>query len=890
MKILLFIVRLILSIRYKVKLSWVKHLKHDWPILLLPNHVALVDPRILISFLWKYLPVSPLASEKYYNKPILKQVMDLVWTVPIWEMEAWANPDEIKEIFEKIALALNGWKNILIYPSWQIYRQWYESIKGKQSVYNIVKLMPENTKVVWIRTRWLWWSIWSKAWDNWETSFFGIYLKCIWFAFANFIFLVPKRDVNIEIEDITNDINFYKNKCLNEFNWYLEKFYNNTEEEKINYIKHYFYYDDVKNRKEPDLITWSEKELNTVKKHDISMINEEVKNNIKNKITIIKWINLSSVTNDSNLVLDLYFDSLDVAEIKSYIQANFIWASNPPITDLKTVADLYVMAVWQSQNEEKLKECDWCDDGSLEIKNLVENIWNNKNNNNNLLLLWKQNFKKNKSDKFMWDNVFGMQSKKDFIIKAYLISDYIKKIPWDYVGIMLPAVWSASLIIISTYLAWKIPVMFNWTLWKEAFDHCVNFSKVNKILTSSNFYDRVKNDFLEEYNSNNIWNWKKTNFLFLEDLLKWVSLWNKIKALFKSFYMPIKDSSEIAVILFTSWSESLPKAVPLSHENLIENIKWSFELFELKTDDRLIWFLPPFHSFWFTINTIMPLITWLQVVYTPDPNDAKTILNIIKHAKVTTITATPTFLKMIMFLSKKDDLKNIRYSVVWAEKCSEEIFNKFNDLSPNWKILEWYGITECSPVVSINPINWAKPWTVWKIIPCLDCKIIWIDSQKEVKILEQWMIYVSGFSIFNWYLDSKLESPFEEINWKKYYKTWDLWFLDKEGFLTITWRLKRFIKIAWEMISLPFIEWILLEKYWNDKELKIAIEALEKDWNAKIVLFTIDNIELENVNTYLRDRWLSNLVKISKVEKVKEIPVLWTGKIDYKVLKKMISF
>ena len=138
-------------------------------------------------------------------------------------------------------------------------------------------------------------------------------------------------------------------------------------------------------------------------------------------------------------------------------------------------------------------------------------------------------------------------------------------------------------------------------------------------------------------------------------------------------------------------------------------------------------------------------------------------------------------------------------------------FEKFKELSPNWVILEWYGITECSPVLSINPIIWSKPWTVWKIIPNLDCKILSLENMQEQKIWDQWMIYVSWSSIFNWYLDNKLENPFEEINWKQYYKTWDLWLIDQDWYLSITWRLKRFIKIAWEMISLPFVEGILLE-------------------------------------------------------------------------------
>lgn len=495
----------------------------------------------------------------------------------------------------------------------------------------------------------------------------------------------------------------------------------------------------------------------------------------------------------------------------------------------------------------------------------------------NILYLWKKEFKKNSKQNFLWDNTFWIQTKADFVLKAYLVSDYIKKIEWDYIGIMIPAVWSASLLIVATMLAWKIPVMFNWTLWRESFKHCKNFSKVEKILTSSVFYDKVKNDYLEEYKQDNV-------FLFLEDLLKNISLWKKIKALINSKLMILPNFKEIAVLLFTSWSESLPKAVPLTHINLIENIKWSLNIFEIKSDDILLWFLPPFHSFWFTINTIMPLITWLRIVYTPDPNDAKTILEIIKHTKVTAITSTPTFLKMIMSLAKESDLINLRYVVVWAEKCSLEIFNKFKELSPNWVILEWYWITECSPVISINPIIWSKPWSVWKIIPNLDCKIINIENNLEVKSTEQWMIYISWNSIFSWYLDDSLENPFEEINWKKYYKTGDLWYLDSDWYLYITWRLKRFIKIAWEMISLPFIEWVLNKKYWEN----IAIEAKESQEEIKIVLFSLEDIPLFEVQEYLRNFWVSNLIKISEVRIIKEIPVLWTWKFDYKFLKNMI--
>lgn len=359
MKLILFIVRLVLSIRYKVKLTWVENLKHNWPILILPNHEALVDPRILIAFLGKYIIASPVASENYYNLPVLKQVMDFVWTVPIWEMTAWATAEDVKKVFSSITEWLKQWKNILIYPSGQVYRQDFESIKWKQSAYYIANNMPENTKVIWIRQRWLWWSIWSKARDNGQTTFVKAYIQSIKFAFANLLFFVPKREVFMEIVDLTQEINENKTKSLNEFNKFLEDFYNKLPKEELKFIKHYFYYNDVKDRKEPEIIEWSEKELSLTNEYDLTQIPENIKEQIKEKITIIKQIDKTKIQDNSKLVLDLFFDSLDAAEIKSYIQANITWASNPPITDLKTVWDLYMMAIWESRSIEKLKVCEW---------------------------------------------------------------------------------------------------------------------------------------------------------------------------------------------------------------------------------------------------------------------------------------------------------------------------------------------------------------------------------------------------------------------------------------------------------------------------------------------------------------------------------------------------
>lgn len=150
------------------------------------------------------------------------------------------------------------------------------------------------------------------------------------------------------------------------------------------------------------------------------------------------------------------------------------------------------------------------------------------------------------------------------------------------------------------------------------------------------------------------------------------------------------------------------------------------------------------------------------------------------------------------------------------------------------------------------------------------------------------MIYVSGPSIFGGYIDPNLESPFEEFDGVSWYKTGDLGYITKDGFLYITGRLKRFVKIAGEMISLPFVENILLEKYGNPEIITLALEAKEENGMVTIVAFTTFDATSDEFNEYIHSHGASNLVKISRVEKLEVIPVLGTGKTDYKQLKSMI--
>jgi long-chain-fatty-acid--[acyl-carrier-protein] ligase len=351
------------------------------------------------------------------------------------------------------------------------------------------------------------------------------------------------------------------------------------------------------------------------------------------------------------------------------------------------------MAMGKSPYVEELKPCERDFEENAKLLSVFLNKEVDKHAT--ILSVMKSNFKRLNNQSVSYDQLFGVQSSKDFLIKAYLIADILRSFPGKNVAIMLPSLSATSLLIIACYLAEKIPVMLNWTQSEEAFAHCVKSQEVSVILTAGSFYKKIQTPWLKKY-----------DMTFFEELLKGVSLGKKIKALVKSliFSLP-KKLDEKAVVLFTSGSEALPKAVILTHQNILQDLKGAVGILEIRTDDILLAFLPPFHSFGFTVNTILPLVSGLRAVQTPDPNDASMLANLIQHTKATLLTSTPTFLKGISAIAHNDQISSLRLAVTGAEKAPEELFHLFSMKAPHAILIEGYGITECSPIIAANPFG-----------------------------------------------------------------------------------------------------------------------------------------------------------------------------------------
>jgi long-chain-fatty-acid--[acyl-carrier-protein] ligase len=152
------------------------------------------------------------------------------------------------------------------------------------------------------------------------------------------------------------------------------------------------------------------------------------------------------------------------------------------------------------------------------------------------------------------------------------------------------------------------------------------------------------------------------------------------------------------------------------------------------------------------------------------------------------------------------------------------------------------------------------------------------------------MLWVSGPTIFPGYIGYDGPSPFRERDGKRWYVTGDLAQVSSDQYITLAGRLKRFLKAAGEMISLPALEEPFARRYPPTEEgPRVAVEGMETDGGRRIVLFTTEAISLGEANSLLLQEGFRGVMRLDEVRRLDLIPVLGTGKTDYKALRAMLT-
>lgn len=864
--------RLILALRYRVRITGLDEIetRNDGRgILFLATHPALVDPFILLSRLYPRFQCRTLGDEDQVSRPVLRWWADRfgVIRLPDAARHGAAVRDDVKKSLDECGRLLASGQNVLLYPAGHIMRSGQERIGGNSGVEKLLKAAPD-ARVVLIRTRGLWGSLFSRA--NYAYPDLRRILKLMLKTLLlNGVFFMPRRPVDIVVWEPDALPIREGRRAINTF---IEAFFNDHAPPNT-YVPYYRWEKGgIRAAPEPDT-------------HKPTLAPDTVSPAIKT-MALEKIKDLTGQTDvnpEQNLSNDLGLDSLSRLDLVLWIEKEFgFQVSNPDM--LETVADVFAAATGEALagRVDSMKPVPqrWFSapplraDATLRIPETAT-----------LTDAFLQTAAAHPDAVIVADPNTGVRTYRDIVVALHVLKPLIQAMPGAHVGIMLPASPVAGIVWLAALFAGKTPVMFNWTVGERHLNHMKDLLKIERIVTARKLLDKLSSQGTR-------FGTAEQAFACLEDLAGGVPLTRKLRAKLMGWlsWRELKEApvEDTAVVLFTSGSESLPKAVPLSHANLMANARDVLAIGALRPTDIVIGFLPPFHSFGLSMTTILPLIIGLRAVYHPNPTEGAMLAQLIRVYQATVMLGTPTFLNGILKGADPDDLTTLRIGVTGAEKCPEHVYEGLRALCPNMTILEGYGITECSPVVSVNRPDSPVPFSIGRIMDSLEYAIVDEETGAACAPGQQGMLLVRGPSIFGGYLHYDGPSPFVDHNGQTYYRTGDLVAEDENGTLFFKGRLKRFIKLGGEMISLPAIEEILNERFRSetDEGPVLAVESVNDD-APEIALFATRDISREDANAVVREAGLSSIHNIRAVIRVDAIPVLGTGKTDYRALKTM---
>jgi len=470
------------------------------------------------------------------------------------------------------------------------------------------------------------------------------------------------------------------------------------------------------------------------------------------------------------------------------------------------------------------------------------------------------------------------------------------------VGILFPPGLGAYIANLAVVLAGKVPVNLNFTLGASSAAACLQKADVDCLLTTQRVQHKFPHfpwpesgiiDLVEEMKS-----MPKAKALAL---LSWIHLC-PAKLLAKILKVPAEGGELEAGLLFTSGSSGEPKGVVLTHRNILANCAQIDATGLLPVSEKVIANLPIFHSFGFTVTLWYPLLRGCSVVTLTSPLDVKKVAEAIKAESATILIGTPTFLKPYMKSIEAEQLASLKYVVAGAEKTPEGFTDAW-EAHFGSLYLEGYGLTETSPVVSINTpwmpkgVNYpggstegSRRGSVGRMMPGHAARILNPDTMEDIEVTAVGLLMLKGPNIFRGYLGEPERTA--EVKQDEWFITGDLARFDEDGFLFIEGRLSRFSKIAGEMVPHGTVEEVLIEAYnLLDAEQPILVVAGRPDeakGEALVILATMD-LELDDVREKLSAAGLTNLWIPKEIKRVEVIPTLATGKIDLRKVQDLAS-
>jgi long-chain-fatty-acid--[acyl-carrier-protein] ligase len=863
------IVRWMLNRRYRVEIAGLGQLEGlDGPTLVLPSHPAYIDPPLVISHLRRRRSLRPIVYAGIYRIALLRPLMRLVHALEVPDLaeHSRAAHERTLAMIDAVVEGLRRGESFLVYPAGKVRLQQTELIGSARATYEILQRVPE-AHVVLVRTVGLWGSMFSYARTGKRPSLGARAIQAILWMAANLVFFAPRRNVRITLEVVPRDqLPSQDRECLNR---YLEQWYNREGPEPPTFVPYHLLLG-PRTCQFPAIEQAVAIDLDRIPQTTRQAVNQMIEEHLG------RALGEDELAPEAALDM-LGFDSLERMELALKIEERFGFRSDRVAG---TLGQLWALAQGQMT-------------GSTGVKRAAP-LWTKRRQpagpaevlGDSIAEAFVLRALASPGDVAVADALSGVLTYRRALVGCRLISRRLEKLPGGAIGVLLPASVAADLVFFGLHLAGKLPVMLNWTTGPANLAHAVRTLQVQRVVTSRRFIDRLRIDVAG------------AELVYLEDLRAGIGKGEQIGALAATYASPRRILSELprqrpddpAVVLFTSGSESAPKAVPLTHGNLISNVRSTIASIRLRREEAMLGALPPFHSFGLMANMLAPILSGFRVVHHPDPTDAAGLVRLAAAYRPALTATTPTFLGYIFATADPEQLRSLRLVATGAEKCPEALFARAAEMIPGAVLLEGYGITECSPIVAANRREKQKPGTVGPPLDGVEVCVVHPETGAPLAGGETGMLLVRGRSVFGGYLNYDGPDPFQTLNGQRWYKTGDLVALDEDRFIHFRGRLKRFLKAGGEMISLPALEEPLTERFPATEDgPRVAVEGVETPAGRQIVLFATEEISLREANAVLADAGFRGVMRLDEVRKVEAIPVLGTGKTDYKALRKMIE-
>ncbi len=453
----------------------------------------------------------------------------------------------------------------------------------------------------------------------------------------------------------------------------------------------------------------------------------------------------------------------------------------------------------------------------------------------------------------------------------------------ENVGVLLPNTVGAVAVLMGLSAARRVPAIFNYSAGPLAVESARVAAGVRTVVTSRKFIEQAHLQALLDALPG-------CTLIFVEDLKRDFGALDKLWLFafamrFPRLAIARQSTLDPAVVLFTSGSEDRPKGVALSHRAIVANIAQIRAVFDFSPADKVLNPLPLYHAYSFTAGVMLSLLTGTRLMLFISPLRYRAIPEIAYKRDCTILFGTSTFLSFYARHAHPMDFVRLRHVISGGEKLSAEVARVWMEKF-GVRIMEGYGTTECAPVIALATPASFRRGAVGSFLPGIEHHIEPMDGVTNGGVL-----HVRGPNLMLGYYRYQnpgvIEAPKSSVG-EGWYDTGDVVDLDADGLVSITGRVRRFAKIAGEMVSLDMIEHVAREA---SPEFHHAAVLNVQDFGGETtVLFTTDQrLTRGRLLEAAKALGTHDLSVARRLVALQSLPLLGSGKIDYVALKSLIE-